>query len=151
MKELKICIAASAGGHLVEALQIQHAWKNFPHYFVSDNRTNALELKKKEKTYFVSVPRRNALKLLLNFLQSFWIFLKERPDAVVSTGADVAIPTCLIAKFFGKKIVFIESFARIFEPSISGKIMYGKADLFLVQWKENLAFFPKAEYKGAVF
>jgi UDP-N-acetylglucosamine:LPS N-acetylglucosamine transferase len=148
---LKICIAASAGGHLTEALQLSEAWKGKKHYFVSDSRSNAESLAKKEKVYFVEVPRRNPLKLLKNFFQSLKIFLKEKPDFVISTGADAAIPTCLIAKAFGKKIVFLESFCRIKEPSLSGKIMYGIADLFLVQWKENLGFFPKAKFFGSVF
>ena len=148
---MKICLACSAGGHLTELLQLEDSWKRKEHFFVSDNRSNALDLAKKEKVHFVTCPRRNPLKLVLNFFQSTSVFLKERPDVVVSTGADTAIPTCLIAKLFGKKVVFIESFCRIEGPSLSGKIMYRIADLFLVQWKENLKFFPKAEYAGSVF
>ena len=148
---MKICLAASAGGHLTELLQLQPAWENKEHFYVSDARPNALGLAKTSKVFFVTVPRRNPVKLALNFFQSLHIFLKEQPDLVVSTGADVAVHICLIAKTFGKQVVFIESFCRVQQASESGKIMYGKADLFLVQWKENLEFFPKAEFKGSVF
>lgn len=148
---MKVCIACSAGGHLTEALQLKEAWKGISHYFVTDRRENAIGLSKGERVLFVEVPRRNPLKLLKNAFQSLRVFLAERPDVVVSTGADVAIPTCLIAKAFGSKIVFIESFCRISEPSFSGRIMYYFADLFLVQWKENLKFFPNAKYYGSVF
>jgi len=148
---MKICLAASAGGHLAELLQLETAWKNKERFFLSDKRTNGLELAKKEKTYFVTCPRRNPIKTAVNFFQSLAIFLKEKPDLVISTGADTAVPFCLIAKFFGKKLVFIESFCRIKKPSLSGKIMYNKADLFLVQWRENLEFFPEAEFAGGVF
>lgn len=148
---MKLCLAASAGGHLTELLQLEGAWKRRERFFVSDARTNALELALHEKTYFLVCPRRNPLKLLLNIVQSLGLFLSERPDIVISTGADTAIPFCLIAKLFGKKIVFIESFCRIREPSLSGKIMYRFSDLFLVQWKENLEFFPRAEFHGGVF
>jgi len=147
----KVCLACSAGGHLTELLQIQEAWKGLSHYFVSDERLNAIDLAKKEKVFFVACPRRNPGLLALNFFQSIGIFLRENPDFVVSTGADTAIPTCLIAKLFGKKVVFIESFCRVKEPSLSGKVMYKTADLFLVQWKENKKFFPKAEFAGSVF
>lgn len=150
-KQKKVCLACSAGGHLTELLQLQESWKGFPHYFVSDERLNAIDLAKKEKTFFVACPRRNPAMLALNFLQSMKIFLLEKPDFVVSTGADTAVPTCLIAKLFGKKVAFIESFCRVKEPSLSGKIMYKIADLFLVQWPENKKFFPKAEYAGSVF
>lgn len=147
----KICLTCSAGGHLTELLQLKKAWQGKPHYFVSDKRLNAIDLSKKEKVFFVSCPRRNPINLTINFIQSLWLFLWQRPSIIISTGADTAIPTCLIAKFFGKKIIFIESFCRIKEPSLSGKIMYKKANLFLVQWPENKKFFPKAEYEGSVF
>ncbi|MBN2067461.1 MAG: polysaccharide biosynthesis protein [Candidatus Diapherotrites archaeon] len=147
----KVCLACSAGGHLTELIQLERAWQGTPHFFVSDRRNNAIALSKRERVYFVACPRRNPLKLLVNILQSLWIFLKERPSAVVSTGADTAIPTCFIAKLFGSKVAFIESFCRVASPSLSGKMMYGKADLFLVQWKQNLEFFPKAKYRGGVF
>ncbi len=148
---MKICLAASAGGHLTELLQLEKVWSGTEHYFLSNKRSNALELAKKEKVHFAVCPRRNPLKFIANFFQSLWLFAKERPDYVISTGADTAIATCLIAKLFGKKVVFIESFCRIKGPSQSGKIMYKIADLFLVQWKENFEFFPKAEYAGSVF
>ncbi len=136
---------------MTELLQLEKAWKGKEHYFISDNRSNAVALSKKEKVYFVKCPRRNPLNLVINLFESFNLFLQEKPDVVISTGADTAIATCLLAKLFGKKVVFIESFCRIKEPSVSGKIMYRIADLFLVQWKENLKFFPKAEYAGSVF
>ena len=135
---------------MTEALQLAEAWKGKNHFFVSDARSNALDLSKNEKFYFIEVPRRNPLKFLKNFFQSLKIFLKEKPDFVISTGADTAIPTCIIAKAFGKKLVFIESLARISSPSLSGRIMYGIADLFFVQWKQNLKFFPKAIFAGSV-
>jgi len=91
------------------------------------------------------------LKTVINLFQSIKVFLREKPDVVISTGADATVATCMIAKFFGKKIIFIESFCRIKSPSLSARIIYPFADLFLVQWKQNLKFFPKAKYKGAVF
>lgn len=147
----KVCLACSAGGHLTELVQLEEAWKGVNHFYVSDRRLNAVDLEKREKVFFVKCPRRNPIMLAVNFFQSFGIFIRERPGIVVSTGADTAIPICLIARLFGKKVVFIESFCRVKEPSLSGKIMYGLSDLFLVQWKQNLEFFPKAEYAGSVF
>lgn len=148
---MKICLAASAGGHLTELLQLQKSWQAYEHFFVSDKRLNAIDLSKREKMYFTACPKRNPLKFLINLFESFKIFLKEKPDIVISTGADTAIAICLIAKLFRKKVIFIESFCRIDSPSLSGKIMYPLADKFFVQWKENLEFFPKAEYSGSVF
>ena len=135
MKNVKICLACSAGGHLTELMQLKELWKKRRHYWVSDKRSNAKEVARRESVYFTVVPARNPIRLAANFLQSLVIFIKERPDLVISTGADVAVPTCLIAKLFGKKVVYIESLAAVFSPSQSGKIMYGHADLFFYQWK----------------
>ena len=151
MKQQKVCLACSAGGHLTELVQLEQAWKGQQHYFVSDKRLNAIDLSKREKVYFVACPRRNPVKAAVNLFQSLVIFLRERPDVVVSTGADTAIATCLIAKLFRKRVAFIESFCRVKKPSLSGKIMYMFSDLFLVQWKQNKSFFPKAVYAGSVF
>ena len=136
---------------MTELVQLKKAWENMPNFFVSDKRLNAVDLSKKEKVYFVTCPRRNPFKLLLNIFQSLKIFFKERPDVVISTGADTAIPICIIAKLFGKKVIFIESFCRIDSPSLSGKIMYRISDLFFVQWEQNKKFFPKARFAGSVF
>jgi len=148
---MKIALVASAGGHLTELLQLEELWKQEEHFFVSDYRINAIDLSKKEKVYFVLVPRRNIIRFLINFFESLKIFLKEKPDIVLSTGADVAFAFCLIAKIFGKKVIFIESFAQIFKPSLSGTLIYKFADLFFVQWPELLEFYPKAIYAGSVF
>jgi len=151
MKKLKIGLAASAGGHLNELLPLKDSWAGYEHFFVSDNRVNAMELGKKEKVHFVIVPRRNPFRLLLNVFQALKIYLKEKPQIVITTGADVAVPFCLIAKLFGAKVVFIESFAQIYKPSLSGEIMYRFADKFYIQWEENKKFFPKGIFKGRVF
>jgi len=148
---MKVCLACSAGGHLTELLQLEKAWQDYEHFYVSDKRSNAIELSKRERVYFVICPRRNPLKLFANLLQSLFILIVERPSVIISTGADTAVPICLLAKLFLKKVVFIESFCRIKEASLSARIMYRFADLFLVQWPENKKLFPKAEFAGSVF
>lgn len=148
---LKVCVACSGGGHLTEMLQIEDSYREFEHFYVTFERPNSIDLAKREKVYFVECPSRNPLRLILNSIQSLKIFLKEKPDVVISTGADAAVATCFIAKLLGKKVIFIESFCRINTASLSAKMVYPIADLFLVQWKENLKFFPKGKYIGKVF
>ncbi len=145
-KMIKICLACSAGGHLTELSQLKSIWKSRKHYWVSDARSNAIELSRKEEVYFVTVPSKNPLKLAKNIAESFAIFLRKNPDIVISTGADVAVPTCLIAKALGKKVIYIESFAAVFKPSESGKIMSKNADLFFYQWKQLAKYYPKGKY-----
>ncbi|PIN98594.1 MAG: polysaccharide biosynthesis protein [Candidatus Diapherotrites archaeon CG10_big_fil_rev_8_21_14_0_10_31_34] len=148
---MKICVACSAGGHLSEIKQIEEYYKKHSHFFITFKRLDSNELAKQNKVFFVVDPKRNPFDLIHNFIQTFFILIKEKPDAVISTGAGVALPALFISKLMGKKTVFIESFCRINSPSFSGKIAYKFVDLFLVQWKENLNFYPKAKFRGAVF
>jgi beta-1,4-N-acetylglucosaminyltransferase len=78
-------------------------------------------------------PFRYIFKFSYNVIKSFYYFLRERPDVVVTTGAHTAVQMCYMAKLFGKKVIFIESFAKTTTPTISGKLVYPIADLFIVQ------------------
>jgi UDP-N-acetylglucosamine:LPS N-acetylglucosamine transferase len=150
MGNIKICIACSAGGHLTEILTLKSVFRKYNHFFVTFKREDIKTRLWKENIYFVSDPKRNPFKFLLNFFQSLKIFLKEKPDLVITNGAGVVIPLCYIAKFFGSKVIFIESLAAVFKPSLSGRIIYPIANLFIVQWKRLLKFYPKAIYGGTL-
>jgi UDP-N-acetylglucosamine:LPS N-acetylglucosamine transferase len=148
---MKICLACSAGGHLTEILQLKESYEKYDHFFLTFERENSKDLAKMERVYFVKDPSRNPLDAIINFFQSLYILLKERPDVIITTGAGVAVATCYLAKLFGKKTIFVESFCRVEKPSLSGRLVYPIADLFIVQWKQLLKFYPKAEYGGQIF
>jgi UDP-N-acetylglucosamine:LPS N-acetylglucosamine transferase len=79
------------------------------------------------------------------------ILLRERPDVLISLGAEIAIPFFYLAKLFNIKTLFIESWCRISTLSKTGKLLYPIADEFWVQWPQLLSVAgPKAHYKGAV-
>lgn len=148
---MKFCLACSGGGHLTELLQLEGFYKNKKHFFLTFKRPNSVSLASTENVRFVTDPKRNPLRLIATFAQSALVFLQEFPDAIITTGAGVALPICIIAKIFGKKVVYIESFCRIDKPSWSGRLFHPIADLFLVQWPKQKKFFKKAQYFGAVF
>jgi len=148
---MKICIAGSTGGHLLQLLQLKQTYSEFDHFFLTFKRPMSESLAKKEKVFFVKDPGKNPLNLLINTLQSLSIFIKQKPDVVISTGAGVAVPICYFAKMFGKKVIFIESFSRVDSPSLSGSLVHPIADLFIVQWKPLLKFYNKAVYGGSIF
>lgn len=79
------------------------------------------------------------------------IMHREKPDFLVTTGALIAFPFCLYAKLMGAKVIYIESFARVHDRSLTGRLVYPIADLFLVQWESLLELYPKAKYVGGVF
>ena len=88
------------------------------------------------------------LKLMVSAAK---LMLREKPDVVVTTGALISFPFCLCAKLTGAKVVYIETFARVNDRSLTGRLVYPLADLFLVQWESLLKFYPKAKYVGGIF
>ena len=156
MKErgLKLCFAASSGGHLQELLALRPRMERYDSFIVTE-QTGYQAGGGEIRCYYVpQVNRRErgcAGKLLQNAVRSLGILLRERPDAVICTGALATVPVCLLCKLLGKKLVYIESFAKVNTPSRTGKLLYRFADRFYIQWPELRAFYPKAIYRGGVF
>lgn len=150
----KICFAASSGGHLEEIARLADIKDKYESFMVTE-KGHFQERKMCDKTYYVSqINRREPLfivKFIMLFMMSFYILMKERPDYIISTGALATYPVCMIGLLLRTKIIYIESFARVDSPSLTGKMMYKHADLFIVQWEEMLDHYPKAKYGGGIF
>lgn len=84
-------------------------------------------------------------------IESLLLFIKERPDVIICTGVLAMIPMCLIMKMFGKKLIYIESFAKVTSPTLTGKLLYKYADQFYVQWESMKEFYPKALCLGGIY
>jgi len=144
-----VCVVCSAGGHLSEALASISMVKGALYYVTHDEPHVRLRLAGEEVCYVVD-PHISLRLYLKNAWQSLRIFLRKRPKVVVSTGAGIALATCLLAKLTGSTLIFVESGARVNAPSRTGKLIYPFADLFIVQWKPMLKIYPKAIYGGAL-
>lgn len=70
---------------------------------------------------------------------------------IVSTGSNIAVPLCFIAKLYGTRFVYIETRAKVYSKTISGKIVERFADKIIVQWPEMVNVYKgKAEYFGTL-
>ncbi len=140
----KVVGISSSGGHLTELQTAipKELIKKITYVTSKDGRT--IESLYNLNHFFISEPNGVKWKYIINFLQAVILFLKLRPLVVISTGSGLAIPFLLICKFFGSKIIFIESGARIYTASKSGKFMYKYSDVFIVQYKNLLKFYPNA-------
>ena len=133
---MKICVTCSPGGHLTEAIQILPILKKHQVVFYTIYTEHTKQILKKYKKYFINNPVRNPLKYLSVIASSVTTLIKERPKVIISFGAGPTVPISLLGKFlFGSKLIYVECSAQVYEPSISGKIIYPFADMFLVQWK----------------
>ena len=122
----KICFIASTGGHLDQLMMLRSIMDKYSSFVVTE-RTKYKSIKNINKVYYLFQVNRYEIiwifKLLLNAIISMYIFIMERPDVVISTGALSTIPMCILAKAFRKKIIFIESFAKISSPTLTGKLI----------------------------
>ncbi|MBN2372458.1 polysaccharide biosynthesis protein [bacterium] len=146
-KQIKLCIVCSGGGHLIES-KLATMTLRYPKYYVTFYSPHHRH--EKEKYYHVINPYRNLARFIINFWQSLIIFLKERPDIIITTGASVVISTCMIAKLFRKKVIFIESSGNPLTASATGRLLYRMSDLFYVQREQQKRFFPDARYMGSL-
>jgi UDP-N-acetylglucosamine:LPS N-acetylglucosamine transferase len=150
----KICFTASLGGHLEEIAKLAELRNQYEIFLVTE-KGGFIELTICKRVYHLSQINRKEIlfipKFIKTFFQSFYILLRERPQSIISTGALVTVPICFLSKIMGKRVIYIESFARVDTASLTGKLMYRIADLFIVQWEELLTVFPKAVYGGSIF
>jgi UDP-N-acetylglucosamine:LPS N-acetylglucosamine transferase len=80
--------------------------------------------------------------VLRNGVLAWRCLRSERPDVLVSCGAGVALPFFLIARLLDIPTVYVEVYDRIETPSLTGRLCYPLTSLFLVQWEEQVRFYP---------
>lgn len=148
----KLGIISSKGGHLYEIFQINQLLRQYPRFWITFSGADSSELLKNEKKYYAFYPEsRNIINFFRNLFLAINIFLKERPDTLISCGAGIAVPFFLVGKYiFGTQLIYIESFDFVSYPSLTGKILYKHSDLFLVQHVCQKKWFPKAQYWGSL-
>lgn len=145
----KICVVSSCGGHLTEVRTLQPVYQRYEHFYVLNDHL-LLPEDMSGKTYFIRHSERDWL-FIVNLWEAWRILRTERPRLILSTGAGPVIPFALIGKLLGIPTVFIETFARLRRPSLTGRIMYRLADRFFYQWQSLGASFPKGVWGGPLF
>ncbi len=155
----KILFISSTGGHLTELLQLSDMFERCDWHLITENTEANRPLKEKygkdrfdtlvfgTKVHLFSY----VFKFGFNCLKSLYLYFRIRPDYVITTGTHTAVPMCLIAHFFRKKVVWIETMANAKTPTAAGKMVYPYADLFIVQWESMKEVYPDAVCWGWVF
>lgn len=154
-KNIKICFAASTGGHFEQLMMLKPLMQKYDSFIVTEKTKYGVSKNIDKKIYNMKQVNRKELtfpiNMIINTVKSIIIFIKERPDVMITTGVLAMIPLALIMKLFGKKLIYIESFAKITSPTQTGKFLYKKADKFFIQWEKLKEFYPEATYKGGIY
>ena len=92
-----------------------------------------------------SVP--STLKALFACVHLIWT---ASPDLVLVNGPGTCVPVAVLARLFGSRVIFAESWCRVSTLSLTGCIMYWVAHRFAVHWPELVDRYPRAEYLGRI-
>jgi UDP-N-acetylglucosamine--N-acetylmuramyl-(pentapeptide) pyrophosphoryl-undecaprenol N-acetylglucosamine transferase len=126
-RDLKLCLAASGGGHVRQLLDLEPVWRDRDYVFVTEDTALGRSLADKHPVRFVDHYALGQARLgrtadmvkgvVRNFAQSAKIVAQERPDIVITTGAGAMYWTALSARLRGARVILIDSFARFDAPS----------------------------------
>lgn len=150
----RIILTATGGGHLEQLKQLSKLEEIYDvHYVLSKISTNkGFKNASYVKHYRIENKVLGKFDIICVFIKSFFLLLKYKPDFVISTGSAVTYPLCFLQKkFFRRKVIFIESFAKRTSGTKTGIKIYRFADKFIVQWKEMLKVYPNAIYGGPIY
>ena len=156
MKKKKVMFICSVGGHLTQMLQMKKIFDEYDYVLITEKTDVTKEMKDKYNMEYLIYGSRNYLfsyifKFSFNIIKSLYLFIKYRPKTIITTGTHTAVPMCYIGKLFRRKIIYIESFAKRTSPTLSGKMVYPIADIFIVQWESMLSIYPKAKCFGPIY
>ena len=145
-------MVASSGGHLFQLFQLRDGFEPHERHWITFRTPDAMSMLAGEPrvTWAYHPTNRNIPNLLRNLGLAVRLMLRDRPKTVVTTGAGVAVPFCWLGRLMGARIVYVESFARVTEPSLTGRLVHPVAHDFFVQWPDVKRFYKKAKHHGAL-
>ena len=154
----RVLFISSTGGHLSEMMQLRRMFDKCNYYIVTEKTKSNMNLLNEypgRVSYLIFGTKDHLFsyifKYTFNILKSIYLYFRVHPDYIVTTGTHTAGPMCYLGKIFGSKIIYVETFANINTKTITGRLVYPIADLFVVQWEEMLKLYPKAVYGGSIY
>ncbi len=152
IKKVKIGIITSKGGHLFEILRLKNLFNAYNHFYVTFQGGDSKYYLNKENVYYAYFPEsRNIINFIRNLFLAIFILTRERPNLLISCGAGIAVPFFIVGKLlYRAKLIYLEPYDFVSYPSLTGRILYNIADLFLIQQKCQNKWFPKAKYWGSL-
>lgn len=132
-----LMIVCSSGGHLLQMLELRDAWSDFERVWVTFDKADTRSLLVGERVLHAHGPTNRNIPNLLRNLRLAWRVLRdERPVAILTTGAGVAVPFAWLARARGIPTVYVESLTRIDGLSLSGRMIAPVATRLYAQWPE---------------
>jgi beta-1,4-N-acetylglucosaminyltransferase len=148
---VRLFLVCSPGGHLQQMLALEPAWSGTERTWVTLPGADVGAALAGEDVVLAHGPTNRSVKNLFRNAFLAWRLLRERrPDAILSTGAGLAVAFFLVGKVLGIRLVYVESVTRTESISLSGRLVYPLADRFFAQWPRAAKRLRRAEYAGSV-
>ena len=149
-KKQKILAIASPGGHWIQLNKICNPLETqFNVIYVTPGAQYSSAKTQRRIINITDASASSKHKLIPLSFQLLWIFIKERPTAIISTGAAPGAIAFLIAKFLPIKTIWVDSIANVSVLSRSARMIKNHADLILTQW-QPLSDGKEIIYKGSI-
>jgi UDP-N-acetylglucosamine:LPS N-acetylglucosamine transferase len=149
-KRRKVLAVASGGGHWVQLLRVIPAFEGHEVVYVTINATYKADVPGEKMHIVNDATRWDRVGSALLALRILWILIRERPHAVVSTGAAPGCFAIILGRLLGARTVWLDSVANIEQMSMSGMMVRRYSKLWLTQWS-HLAKDDGPEFAGKVF
>jgi len=144
-------MVGSSGGHLAQLVALQPWWSDRERVWVTFQTPDAESLLDGEQVTWAHYPTtRNIPNLLRNALLAARMLRRERPAAIVTTGAGVALPFFIVGRMLRIPTVYIEVYDRIESRTLTARLCRPFTSKMLVQWEEQLALYPHATVVGTL-
>lgn len=160
MKNLLVVLGG--GGHTKQMLKlVDKLGKEYNYEYVisSDDELSEKDIKFRGRLFRIINPRhmqdKNMLKVIFKFIPStiqvMAILFKTKSRCILMAGPAICLHIAFLGKkLFKKKVIFLESWSRVYSKSWAGNAIYKLqlADLFFIQWHQENKNYPKAIYAG---
>lgn len=144
-KRRRVALAASPGGHIDLLVSLASAIEECDRTWVLPEGARLQALADAgECATPVRLFGRSPRRLLGNIRDAIASLRRVRPEVVVTSGAGVVVPYCLLARLLGARLIYMETMARVTSGSRTGRALSRVAETTLVQWPESLAVYPGA-------
>lgn len=150
-KKQKVLAIASPGGHWIQLNKICNPLEGrFDVVYVTPGTQYSSKSNNSRKVLNITdASATSKSKLIPLAFQLLWIFIKERPTTIISTGAAPGAIAFLLAKLLPIKTIWVDSIANTAEISRSGRMVKNHADLVVTQW-EALSDGKDIIYQGSI-
>ena len=136
-KKPKVLAIASPGGHWIQLNKICNPLDDrFEMVYVTPGAQYATKSKDSRKVLTITDASADSKhKLIPLAFQLLFIFIKERPTAIISTGAAPGAIAFLLARVLPIKTIWVDSIANVSQLSRSGRMVQKHADKVITQWQ----------------